>query len=78
MIDRTTQLLASSLIEDRHAQARARRLAAEAASHGSEERRSWLTNGIRAVARSGSSVMARVRRVSIRPRTTLTPARHRP
>lgn len=77
MIDRTTQLLASSLIEERHEQARARRLAAEAASHSAGERRSWLTS-IRVVAGSGSSVMARVRRVSIRPHTTITPARQRP
>jgi hypothetical protein len=78
MIDHTTHLQVSGRIADRQAEARARRLAAEAAPHGSGERRSWLTNGIHAVAGSGSSALARVRRVSIRPRTTLTPARHRP
>jgi hypothetical protein len=78
MIDRTTQLQVSGRIADRQVEARARRLAAEAASHGSEERTFWLTDGIRAITGSGSSVMARLRRVSVKPATTLTPARHRP
>ena len=78
MIDRTTQLQVSGRIADRHVEARARRLAAEAASHGSEERTFWLTDGIRAIRGVGSSVMARVRRVSVKRGTPLAPVRYRP
>jgi hypothetical protein len=75
MIDRTTQLLAASLIADRHAEARARRLADEA--RGGSERSSWLTVGTRAFTRSGGALLTRVRRVRVEPGTTLSPARNR-
>jgi hypothetical protein len=75
MIDRSTPLQVQGRMEDRHLDARARRLAAEASS--ADERTFWLTDGIRAVAGSGLSVVTRVRKVRVAPGPTLATLRYR-
>jgi hypothetical protein len=75
MIDRSTQLQVPGRIADRQLEARARRHAAQASA---DERTYWLTDGIRAIAGSGRSVVTGVRKIRVAPGTTLSPLRYRP
>ncbi len=76
MIDHTTHLQAPGRIADRQADARARRLAAEAAA-SDVERTFWLTDRLRTVRASGGTVLARIHGFSVRPRTGLDAAADR-
>jgi hypothetical protein len=76
MIDRSTPLQVPGRMADRQAEARAHRHAAEASS--AAERTFWLTDGIRAIAGSGRSVVTGVRKVRVVPGATLSPLRYRP
>ena len=75
MIDYTTHLQVPGRIADRHAEARARRLAAEAAP--ANEHRSVFTAGIHAAAASGRTAFARLRDVRVKSGPALRPARDR-
>lgn len=78
MIDRTTPLQVPGRIADRQAEARARRLAAEAGGTGADgERTFWLTDGIAALRASGGTVLRRVRGREIRGGSVPAPARNR-
>jgi hypothetical protein len=78
MLDRTTHLQVSGRITDRHAEARARRLEAEAAASGGRgDRAIWLTDRLHAIRRSAGAALHRVRPSGVRPGTTLTPTRYR-
>jgi hypothetical protein len=67
MIDRTTPLQVPGRIADRQAEARARRLAAEAKGAAAEgEGNFWLSDGIATLRVSGGAVLRRVRRKQIR------------
>jgi hypothetical protein len=70
----STPLQNPGRIDDRHAEARARRLAAEARP---DERTTWRTRGYRAVTRSGGALLARVGHVHVEPGSTLRVSRLR-
>lgn len=76
MIDHTTHLQAPGRIADRQAEARARRLAAEAAGPD-VERSFWLTDRLQGVRASGGTVLARIRAPRVRPGTSLASAADR-
>lgn len=76
MIDHTTHLQVQDRIADRQAEARARRLAAEAGD-ADVERTFWMSDVIRSGLAGGSSVVDRLRGLRVRRGSTLTPARHR-
>lgn len=78
MLDRTTHLQVPGRITDRHAEARARRLEAEAASSGGRDHRAiWLSDRVHAMRRSAGAALHRVRPTGVRPGTTLTASRYR-
>jgi hypothetical protein len=78
MLDRTTHLQVSGRITDRHAEARARRLEAEAApSGGRADRAIGLTDRVHAMRHSARAALHRVRPTGVRPGTTLTQSRYR-
>jgi len=78
MLDRTTHLQVPGRIADRHAEARARRLAAEAAPSGGRGGRAiWLSDRVHAVRRTAGAALHRVRPTGVRPGATLTASRHR-
>lgn len=76
MIDHTTHLQVQGRIADRQAEARARRLAAEA-GHADEHRVFWATDVIRSGLAGGGDVLARLRGLRVRRGSALSPARHR-
>ena len=75
MIDRSTQLQVPGRTADRQLEARARR---HATQESADERTYWLTDGIRAIAGSGRSVVTGVRKIRVAPGTTLSALRYRP
>jgi hypothetical protein len=78
MLDRTTHLQVAGRIDDRHAEACARQLQAEAADAG---RRGGpavrLSDRLHAVRRGVGAALQRVRPTPVRPGSTLTPSRNR-
>jgi hypothetical protein len=76
MIDHTTHLQVSGRIADRQAEARARRLAAEAGD-ADEHRVFWATDVIRSGLTGAGSVLGRVRGLRVRHGWALTPAHPR-
>jgi len=78
MLDRTTHLQVPGRITDRQAEARARRLEAEAASsRGGGDRAIWLSDLVHAMRRSGGAALHRVRPTRVPPGSSLTPTRYR-
>jgi hypothetical protein len=76
MIDHTTHLQVQGRMADRQAEARARRLAAEAGD-ADVERTFWATDVIRSGLTGGGSVLARLRGIRVRRGSTLTPTGYR-
>jgi hypothetical protein len=74
MTYQTTKFLAEQHIADLQAEARARRLAAEA--RAGEHRDFWLTDGVKAVARVGPGIVARLRNVRVGRGPRLASGRH--
>jgi hypothetical protein len=78
MLDRTTHLQVPGRITDRHAEARAHRLEAEAAPPGGRgDRAIWLSDRVHAMRRSAGAALQRVRPTRVPPGSSLTPTRHR-
>jgi hypothetical protein len=78
MLDRTTHLQVPGRMADRHAEAHARRLEAEAShSGGRGDRAIWLSDRVHAMRRTAGAALHRVRPAGVRPGTTLTPTRYR-
>ena len=78
MIDRTTHLQVPGRIADRHVEARARRLEAEA--RGTEhhaERTPWLTDRARRIRATAGVALAGVGRARVRSGPTLRPSSDR-
>lgn len=76
MIDHTTHLQVQGRIADRQAEARARRLAAEAGD-ADVERTFWLTDRLQALRASSDTILSRVHRLRVRSGSALAPASDR-
>ncbi len=75
MFDHTAPLLVPGRMADRMTEARARRLAAEAAPAAGHT--FWLTGGLSSAVHSGAALVARVRHVDVRPGSMLAPGHNR-